>query len=72
MFKINTKINQNTVDRTQNSVKAIIITLTEMRGRKRKQPTLESCKSFKKLVQHRGEKAEVDILVDLKEIMNII
>ena len=38
--------------------KAIIITLIEMSGRKRKQLTLGSWKGFKKLVQHRGEKVE--------------
>ena len=41
--------------------KAIIITLIEMSGRKRKQLTLGSWKSFKKLVEHRGEKVEIDI-----------
>ena len=39
--------------------KAIIITLIEMSGRKRKQLTLGSWKGFKKLVQHCGEKVEV-------------
>ena len=32
-----------------------------MSGRKRKQLTLGSWKGFKKLVQHRGVKVEVDI-----------
>ena len=51
--------------------KAIIITLIEMSGRKRKQLTLGSWKVFKKLVQHRGEKVEVDIPT-VATFMNII
>ena len=41
--------------------KAIIITLIEMSGRKRKQLTLGSWKGFKKLVLYRGVEVEVDI-----------
>ena len=41
--------------------KAIIITLIEMSGRKRKQLTLGSWKGFKKSVQHCGENFEPHI-----------
>ena len=61
MFEIDTQPIKTQLIEHRIEWKAIIMTLIEMSGRKRKQLTLGSWKGFKKLVQHRGEKVEVDI-----------